>query len=118
MGRVVAKTRWHAHKNRVRKRHEEDEEDAFKPVRSQKRLRAHEDWECEGVKISDHAVLRFLEHCCGLDVAKVRAAMVSDGRAEMIRGMRSGKVPAQSGARLVVRDGLVVTVIASHNNSE
>lgn len=76
-----------------------------------KLIKPRRDWEIDGVQISDHAVVRYLEICGQMDVTQVRAAMVAGGRGDLIRGMRSGKVPIQNGAKMVVRDGLVVTVV-------
>lgn len=82
-----------------------------KPPSPSKLVKPRRDWEIEGVQISDHAVVRYLEICGQMDVSLVRAKMVAEGRGAIIRTMRSGKVPLQNGAKMIVRDGLVVTVV-------
>lgn len=62
--------------------------------------------------VSDHAVLRYLERVVGVDVgAQVRALLLADGRAELIRTVVRGKIRIpDTGAVLQIADGRVVTV--------
>lgn len=61
--------------------------------------------------ISDHAVLRYLERVKGVDIAAVRAEMSSPA---LERAVTFGcpVLIGKHGERLVIREGVVVTVIA------
>jgi len=57
--------------------------------------------------VSDHAVLRFLERCHGLDVEAIRAEM----RSVVKNGVRLGaSAVICDGVKFVLRDETVVTV--------
>jgi hypothetical protein len=72
----------------------------------------HHDWEVDGVKVSDHAVLRYLQHVKGVDVKTIREELLAEGRSKVIKELRTCKVPINgSGFRLVARNGLIVTVL-------
>ena len=60
--------------------------------------------------VSDHAVLRYLQRVLSIDVDRIRGQILSDGRAELIRRIQSGKVRTTE-FTLVVRDQVVVSVI-------
>lgn len=71
----------------------------------------HRDWLAQGVLVSDHAVIRYLEAIHGLDIKRIREEMVAQGRADIVKQLRTCKVPISlTGAKLVARDGLIVTV--------
>lgn len=55
--------------------------------------------------VTDHAVLRFLERAYGLDVASVRAEMLSGVQVAINFG---ASVVIAHGVRLVIRDGRTV----------
>lgn len=59
------------------------------------------------VPVSDHAVLRYLERVLGVDVEQLRAAIAE--ACERHQGAPSVKA---GGARFLMRDGRVVTVLA------
>lgn len=61
--------------------------------------------------ISDHACLRYLERVYGVDIDKVRAEMNTPA---LTRAVEFGArvLIGKHGERLVIRDGIVVTVIA------
>ena len=63
------------------------------------------------VEITDHAVLRYLERVHGVDIAKVRADMQSPALA-IANDYGCPVLIGKHGERLVIRDGVVVTVIA------
>lgn len=63
------------------------------------------------VEITDHAVLRFLERVHGVDIDKVRADMQSPALA-IANTFGCPVLIGRHGERLVIRDGVVVTVIA------
>jgi hypothetical protein len=79
--------------------------------RTKLKIKLHEDWQVNGVLVSDHAVVRYLENMFGVDSAAIRAAMVDASRADAIRAVVSGKIPIENNCRLIIRDGLVVTVV-------
>jgi len=77
-----------------------------------KRLKHQGDWEIAGIRISDHALVRWLEVRYNLDAKAIREEMVSNGRADIIKEYKTCKVPiGTDGAKLIVRDGLIVTVL-------
>lgn len=59
--------------------------------------------------VSDHAVVRWLERKHGLNIDGVRAEILGDGTAAMIRFAGSGKV-VKEGLALVFEDHTIVTV--------
>jgi phosphohistidine swiveling domain-containing protein len=62
-------------------------------------------------EISDHAVLRFLERVKGVDIAQVRAEMNSPAL-RMADEFGCPVLIGRNGERLVIREGVVVTVVA------
>lgn len=63
------------------------------------------------IAVTDHAVLRYLERLCGIDVDAVRATLLADGRGALVARIAKGKIVAHElGARLVVNNGRVVSV--------
>jgi hypothetical protein len=69
------------------------------------------DWQVDGVMVSDHAVVRYLETMFGIDMHEVRKLIVENGRSEVIRNIGTVKLSVGKGARLVARDGVVVTIL-------
>ena len=65
--------------------------------------------------ISDHAVIRYLERVKGVDIAALRAEMQSPALA-VADDFGCPVVIGRHGERLVVRNGVVVTVIAKARN--
>jgi len=63
------------------------------------------------IEITDHAVLRYLERVHGIDMVKVRADMQSPALA-IANNFGCPVLIGKHGERLVIRDGVVVTVIA------
>lgn len=61
--------------------------------------------------VSDHALLRYLERVKGVDIDALRAEILGEGRQEMIQKMMSCKLPIGGGAKLIVQQRVVVTVI-------
>lgn len=73
------------------------------------------------VRVSDHAVIRYLERVLGIDVDEIRKQMVPENTAQMAAALRYGRFPVQAfrGYRLIVREGVVCTVIpGTHRNEE
>jgi uncharacterized membrane protein len=61
-------------------------------------------------RVSDHAVVRYLERVEGKDINAVRAKIVTPRVAAALGVLPTCHV-IQGGHRLVVRDGMVTTVI-------
>jgi hypothetical protein len=88
--------------------------DSFKPISREERQRYkhHHDWDVDGVKVSDHAVLRYLQHVKGVDIDTVRRELLAEGRSKIVRDLKTCKLPINgSGFRLVARNGMIVTVL-------
>jgi phosphohistidine swiveling domain-containing protein len=66
--------------------------------------------------ISDHAVLRYLERVKGVNIAAIRDEMQSPALATA-EAFGCPVVIGCHGERLVIRDGIVVTVIAKTRNA-
>lgn len=64
-----------------------------------------------GVRVSDHAVVRFLEIVCDLNIRQIRELIVSEGRWQLARGTSFCKLPINGSAKIVVKDGAVVTIL-------
>lgn len=64
-------------------------------------------------RITDHAVIRYIERVIGVDVQALRDTMLAGGRAELIRTMGTGRLHTPEGATLVVVGGKVVSVLRS-----
>lgn len=63
------------------------------------------------VIVTDHAVLRYLERYCDFDIEAVKQRILADGRGELIKKMRSGRFPLDAGAKIVAKDGVVITIV-------
>ena len=61
-------------------------------------------------QVTDHAVLRHLERAYGLDVDAIRAEIASPVVA-LADGFGCGSVIGLHGTRVIIRDGVVVTVL-------
>lgn len=60
--------------------------------------------------ITDHAILRYLERSYGLNVDAIRAEMATPV-VELASGFGCGTVVGRNGCRLIIRDGIVATVL-------
>lgn len=63
------------------------------------------------VSVSDHAVLRYMERVMQLDVESVRNSMLSERNIKMIEFAKDCRIK-QGGVELVVKDGVVLTVVS------
>jgi len=63
------------------------------------------------VTISDHAIIRFLERVKGVNIEAIRAEMATPTLAKA-DAFGAPVLIGRNGERLVIRDGVVVTVIA------
>lgn len=62
-------------------------------------------------EISDHAVLRYLERVKGVDIAAVRAEIATPALAKADE-FGAPVLIGRHGERLIIREGIVVTVLA------
>jgi hypothetical protein len=62
------------------------------------------------VTVSDHAVVRYLERVMGVDVAGLRREILGEGRDRLVAQLGTCALPVRGGARLVAKDGVVVTI--------
>lgn len=63
------------------------------------------------IHVTDHAVLRYLERYMGVNVDHIKSLILANGRGEMVRTLRSGRFPIDSGAKIVAKDGVVITIV-------
>lgn len=61
--------------------------------------------------VTEHAMLRWLERVCGIDLKAVERDILAEGRAGMVLLLEDGRIPVGDGVRLVVRRRCVVTVL-------
>lgn len=61
--------------------------------------------------VTEHAMLRYLQHVKGLDLEALQREILSGKTVEHINLLQSGRLPTPSGATLVVKQRTVVTVI-------
>lgn len=62
-----------------------------------------------GVRVTDHAVLRYLQRVHNVDIRAVRERMIAGADVALMLHFKSGKFPADE-CRLVLQDAVVVTV--------
>ena len=63
------------------------------------------------IRISDHAVLRYLERTECIDIQRLKKTLLNKQMRKKIRCMGDGKYAIAGGLRMVVRDNTVVTVL-------
>jgi len=63
------------------------------------------------VRVSDHAVLRYMDRVLGLGVEQLREQMLTEKNKDMIKFARNCRIKS-NGVELVVKDYVVTTVIA------
>lgn len=61
--------------------------------------------------VTDHAVLRYMERVMGFDIERIKADMLNEQTASLIKRLGNGKYPIGSGAKIVVKDSAVVSVV-------
>lgn len=62
------------------------------------------------IVVTEHAIIRYLERCKGLDLDAVKSEILSEERRKMIKAMGNGKFPIGDGARIVVKGNSIVTI--------
>jgi len=66
------------------------------------------------IAFTDHAIVRYLERCYGMDVEAIKDEMFSPRVQAAIAKMGSGKFPtAIGGCKAVIKDRVVITVTPS-----
>jgi hypothetical protein len=66
------------------------------------------------IKVSDHAVLRYLERVGGMDLNAIRQAIVTDELIDIVSSIGgSGKFPLNEGHSIIMKDYVIVTLF--HN---
>lgn len=68
------------------------------------------------IEISDHAVLRYMERVYGVDIDAIRAEMLTPALAQADE-FGCPVLIGRHGERLVIREGVVVTVIAKQRHA-
>ena len=65
-----------------------------------------------GIEVTDHALVRYIERGYGIDMDELRAEIVTPEMAKLIKQAKTGTFPmgGEFGLRIVVRDKTVITV--------
>lgn len=61
--------------------------------------------------VSEHAMLRYLQHVHGLDLEALKQEMLPEQLVTQINTLGSGRLPSAKGTHLVVKKRVVITVI-------
>jgi hypothetical protein len=67
----------------------------------------------QGVTVSEHALLRYCERVYGIDMAAVRASLLTPGLVRAVGMLGDGKYPIDGGLVLGVRNRVVTTLWVS-----
>lgn len=62
-------------------------------------------------RVSDHAIVRYLERVKGMDIKALKKEILSDGLATKVRQLGDGYYPVKGKYKIRVKDGVVVTVL-------
>lgn len=62
-------------------------------------------------RVSDHAVVRYLERVKGMDIAAIRKEILPDKLNKMTKVMGSGYYPVSDAFKIRVKNGVVITVL-------
>ena len=61
-------------------------------------------------QISEHAIVRYIERVCNIDIDAIRQSILSKEMIENIEKFKSGKFPIKNGFIAIVRDYKIVTI--------
>lgn len=61
--------------------------------------------------VSEHALLRYVEHVYGIDFKEVENIILTEQNIELIKTLGSGRYPLKNGLKAVVKGMTVVTVM-------
>lgn len=65
-----------------------------------------------GLKVSEHATLRFMERVQKLDVTEIHSKIVTPYLLQLHNQLGDGTLPNGEGLQVVIKDAVVVTVIS------
>ncbi|WP_300409153.1 hypothetical protein [Lagierella sp.] len=69
--------------------------------------------------VSEHAIIRYMERVLGIDIEGLTEKILPEENALFIKNFGNGQYPINNGEfRIVVKDGVVVTVIGDENFDE
>lgn len=63
------------------------------------------------IVVSEHAVIRFLERAMGFDMEQIKQKILNDNLKDTIKSMGNGEYPICEGLRVIVKNGVVLTVV-------
>ncbi|WP_456403519.1 hypothetical protein [Hydrogenimonas sp.] len=66
---------------------------------------------CDGIVVTDHAVIRYLERVVGVDIGAVKRKISGGAVVKCAAAIGDGRYPIEPGVKAVVRGGKVVTII-------
>lgn len=61
-------------------------------------------------QISEHAIIRYIERVCGVDIEAIKNNILSEEMVKNIEKFKSGKFPIKNGFVAVVKDYKIVTI--------
>lgn len=64
----------------------------------------------KGIVVSEHAILRYLERVCGIDMEKIKQEILPESTQRMVMTLGNGTYPASS-HKVKIKDGVAITVI-------
>ena len=64
----------------------------------------------KNIIVSEHAILRYIERVCGLDIEQYRSDILSVSLINSVEALGNGKHPNPKGFTAVVKDNVVVTI--------
>lgn len=66
----------------------------------------------EVIRVSDHAIIRYLERVKGVDISEIKREILTPEICEYVSTLGgSGKFPAEEGFHIVMRNNTVITVV-------
>jgi hypothetical protein len=71
----------------------------------------------DGLIVSEHAILRYLERVVGIDLEQIKSKIISEKTQTMIETLGNGTYPSE-GFKIKVVDNVVVTVIGTDEDSK
>lgn len=64
------------------------------------------------LKVSDHALMRYMERCKGFDLDAVRSEIITEDLVRLYNQLGNGQYPTGIGTtRVVIEDGVIVTIL-------
>lgn len=70
------------------------------------------------IKVSDHAIVRYMERILGVNIGNIRKAILTDTVRIYVDTLGpSGTYPASEKHRVRIENGIIVTVLGPNENS-